>query len=62
MNNTEKEIKMVEIELDLEENTVTKLLKYARENIINDEKALINWAVNVILAEMVKKNKEEENG
>ena len=65
----EREVKMIEMELDLEEDTVTGLLDYARKNIINDEKALINWAANVILTEIVETDgeclkdvKENENG
>ena len=54
----EKEVTMVEIELDLDDKTVESLIEHAKTNIINDEKALINWAVNDILA---KKMKEEEN-
>jgi len=57
----ERKIEMVELELDLDDNVVAKLLEYAKVNILNDNTALINWAVNKILLEMVKR-KENENG
>ena len=60
----EKEVKMIEIELDLEEKTIDGLLEYAKINILNDRDALINWAANDILQKMVDSNgeilKEEE--
>ena len=64
----EREITMIEMEIDLDEKTHAKVLEYAKENILNDEKALINWAVNVMLSEIVEtdgeclKQKEKENG
>ena len=42
------------MELDLDENTAKGLVEYAKTNIINDEKALINWAVNDMLAKIVE--------
>ena len=60
----EKEVKMIEIELDLEEKTIDGLLEYAKINILNDRDALINWAANDILQKIVDSNgeilKEEE--
>ena len=50
----EKKVEMVEMELDLSEDTITGLLEYAKENILNDKDALINWAVNAILREVVE--------
>jgi len=63
-NKTKKEkiIKMVEIEIDLDEKTADYLVKYALKNIKNDKPSLINYAVNKILLEMIeKKDKCLEN-
>jgi len=63
-NKTKKEkiIKMVEIEIDLDEKTADHLVKYALKNIKNDKPSLINYAVNKILLEMIeKKDKCLEN-
>ena len=40
----ERDIKYVELDIDMGENVHNMLLQYAKENIMNDEKALINWA------------------
>tara|TARA_R110000824_G_scaffold8429_8_gene38209 strand:- start:2009 stop:2350 length:342 start_codon:yes stop_codon:yes gene_type:complete len=50
----ETKVEMVEMEMDLSEDTVTGLLEYAKVNILKDKDALINWAVNDILEEVVK--------
>jgi len=54
---TEKKVTMVEIKLELEEETVAKMLQYARENIVNDRQALINWGVTQALKSMIEKDK-----
>jgi len=56
----ERVVEMVEFELDLENELIEKLLAYAKENIVNDTKALINWAVNDALMTMIKKDAEKE--
>jgi hypothetical protein len=58
MEENEKKIEMTEIELEFDEKTVDYLLKHAKENIINDNEALINWAANDILREMVDNRKK----
>jgi len=55
----EKEVKFVEIELDLDQITINGLIEHATKNILNDKEALINWAANDILE---KKIEEIENG
>ncbi len=54
----ETEVKMIDIELDLDKDTVDKLLEYARDNILKDEKALINWAANDMLSQIVETDGE----
>jgi len=54
----EKIIEMVEIELDLSEETVEKLIKIAREKIVNDRQALINYGANLILDKIVETDGE----
>ena len=63
----EKEIKMVEIELDLDEKIINGLITHAKTNILKDKKALINWAVNDILLQIVETDgkclkRRKENG
>jgi len=48
-----KEITMVEMSLDLSEEAIEGVVKYALENIKNDKNALINYGVNKILEEVV---------
>jgi len=55
----EKHIDMVEMELDIDNDTAEKLVKYAREKI--DNNSLITWAVNDILKGLIER-KEVENG
>lgn len=50
----DKIIKMVEMELDLSEDVIKGLCKYALKNIKNDKEALINYAANKILTEIVE--------
>jgi hypothetical protein len=54
MEDNEKKVKMVEIELDLDEKTHTRLIEYAKEHIIHDEAALINWAANNAFEEIIE--------
>ena len=56
----DKIIKMVEIEVDLEEDTIEKITKFALETIKNDKKALINYGVNKLLEKMIER--EEKKG
>ena len=56
----DKEITMVEIELDLNKETYDKLIEYAKENIVNDEQALLNWGVTHALEEIIKENEESK--
>jgi len=48
-----KEIKMIEMELDLSEDTIQGIIEFALERIKNDKKALINYGVNEMLKEIV---------
>ena len=50
---TDRVIKMVEFDLDLEDYVVEFLLKYAKDNIVNDNKALVNWAASDILSKQL---------
>ncbi len=56
MSDKEKIIEMCEIELDIDEKMYDKLAEIGLEMIKDDKNALINYAVNVILKEMVDKN------
>ena len=51
----EKIIKMVEIEVELDKETVEKLKKIALKEIANDTPALINYIVGKILKEKMDK-------
>jgi len=42
----EKKITMVEFDAVFSNEEKEKLLKYARQNILTDETALLNWAIN----------------
>jgi len=50
----DKIVQMVEIELDLDEKVIDGLIEYALKNIKNDRNALINYAANKILKEIVE--------
>lgn len=50
----EKDILYKEIELELDDVVINKLVEYATINILNDKNALINWAVNDILKQVVE--------
>ena len=50
----EKIIKMCQIELELDEKTIKGLCKYALKEIKNDRDALVNYAANKILTEIVE--------
>ena len=50
----DKIIKMVEIELDISEEVVEKVVEFALEKIKNDRNALINYGVNELLREVVE--------
>ncbi len=58
MEENEKIVEMVEMELEFDEDTVDYLINHAKENIINDKQALINWATNDILKQMVDNRKK----
>lgn len=45
----DKIITMHEIELDLDKDTINKLIEIAKEEIVNDDEALINYAANKAL-------------
>ena len=51
---TDKMITYQEIELDLEEHVIKGLCEYALKEIANDTEALINYAANKILAEVIE--------
>lgn len=55
----EKEIKLIEIELDLEQETIDRLIEHAKKNIVNDKQALIDWSVNDILLQIVTNDKNK---
>lgn len=50
-------IKMVQLTLSIEKKLSEKLIRYAKDNIINDKEALLNWAINNILKEKIKNEK-----
>lgn len=60
----ERDVKYVELDIDMSDDTSEMLLDYARKNIMNDEKALINWAFIDALQKGLKemaKNTEEKS-
>jgi len=52
----DKEIKMVEIEMDLPNDVIEGLIQFATEAIKNDRQALLNYGVNKALEEVIKSN------
>ena len=50
----DKIIKMVEIELDLDEDTIERLLNYASQEILKDKQALLNYGVNLAFTKIVE--------
>lgn len=54
----EKIINMVEIEVDLEEATIERLIKLASEEILKDRQALINYGVNLALKQIIETDGE----
>ena len=56
----DKIIKMVEIEIDLDEDMVDKVVEYALETIKNDKKALINYGANKLLEKMIEKEDKKK--
>ena len=54
----DKEIKMIEMEIDLDKDLYDKLIPYALKEIEKDEPALINYIVNKALIHAVKNEKE----
>lgn len=40
----EREVKMIELDVDIPSDAKNALLEMARKNILKDEKALLNWA------------------
>jgi len=57
-SNTEKSIRMVNMDIDLDEKVYNGLVDYALENIKDDKEALINYAVNKALGEIVRTDGE----
>ena len=51
----ERIVKMVEMELEMDDSLIEPMKKYALETIRNDEKALLNYAVNKALEFYVDK-------
>jgi len=54
----DKIVKMVEIEFDLPEETIEGLIKLAKDTIVNDRQALINYGVNYCLSKIVETDGE----
>ena len=54
----DKIIKMCEMELDLDEKTIKGLCEYALKEIKNDRDALVNYAANKILTQIVETDGE----
>lgn len=50
--NTEK---VVNLECEISDRLYSELIKYAKDNILSDEKALINWVVNKALVNYIEK-------
>ena len=48
----EKIIKMVEIEVEMDEHVLERMIEVARSRIVNDRQALINYGVNLALKEI----------
>ena len=42
----EKAVKYWDIDMDMSQKEQDALINYAKQNILNDEKCLLNWAVN----------------
>ena len=49
----EQEIKMIQFTIDINMRTRQYLLHYGRQHIVNDEDAIINYAVNKLMREMI---------
>jgi len=56
--NKDKIVKMVEIEFDLPEETIEGLIKIAKDTIVNDRQALINYGADYCLRKIVETNGE----
>jgi hypothetical protein len=56
----EREVKMVEFDIDLDNDTREKLLDLARVQILEDEDALLNWVINKLLKEMVERGESTD--
>lgn len=56
--NKDKIITMHEMELDLDQKTIDGLCEWALKNIKNDRDALVNYAVNKVLGEIVETDGE----
>ena len=50
----DKVVKMVEIELDLEDDVIDGVVAFALEAIKNDRQALINYGVNKMLKQIIE--------
>jgi hypothetical protein len=53
----ERDIVMKEITIDLEEDIIADLIKFARSKIVNDDQALINYGANLALRKIVETNR-----
>ena len=53
-NSNEDTVVMVKTELVLEKDLIDKLIEFAKKEIIEDEQALLNWAVQKILQEAME--------
>ncbi len=51
----EKKVEMVELDVTFTDDEAEKFITYARKYIVNDEAALINWAINDMLLKQIKK-------
>lgn len=56
----ERTVDMVEFDLDLSDDVKDMLVKYAKDNIDDDQDSLINWSVNKLLKDYVDKVKQDK--
>lgn len=54
----EKKVEMVELDVTFNDDEAEKFITYARKYIVDDEAALINWAINDMLLKQIKKLKK----
>ena len=56
----EREIKMIQIDLDIDPGIVDKIVEIAKKDIVNDREALWQYGAQKALEEMVKRQEAAE--